>query len=101
VTTYPCVALLAFPGSRTKVVACVQGRFGAPQLLAALRRAAEEHGVLLTAERLQHEERVRAGRGRLINGVPAARGEAGWLMRRLLLGCWRAFRLGRQSAVDC
>ncbi|GBF99613.1 hypothetical protein Rsub_12292 [Raphidocelis subcapitata] len=57
VTTYPAVALLAYPGSRTKVVACLQGRFTAAQLLAALRRAVEEHGVLLTAERLQQEER--------------------------------------------
>jgi hypothetical protein len=62
VTTYPCVALLAYPGARTKVVACLQGRFTAAQLLAALRRAVEEHGVLLTAERLQQEERV-GGRG--------------------------------------
>ncbi|KAI8474966.1 MAG: hypothetical protein J3K34DRAFT_456563 [Monoraphidium minutum] len=57
VTTYPCVALLAYPGARTKVVACLQGRFAGPQLLAALRRAADEHGVLLAAERAQHEER--------------------------------------------
>jgi hypothetical protein len=62
VTTYPAVALLAYPGSRTKVVACLQGRFTAAQLLAALRRAVEEHGVLLTAERLQQEERVRGPR---------------------------------------
>jgi hypothetical protein len=64
VTTYPCVALLAYPGARTKVVACLQGRFTAAQLLAALRRAVDEHGALLAAERLQQEERVRWGAGR-------------------------------------
>jgi hypothetical protein len=63
VTTYPCVALLAYPGARTKVVACLQGRFTAAQLLTALRRAVEEHGVLLATERLQQEERVRGRRG--------------------------------------
>jgi hypothetical protein len=68
VTTYPCVALLAYPGARTKVVACLQGRFTAAQLLAALRRAVVEHGTLLAAERFQREERVRAVAGWPLRG---------------------------------
>jgi FAS-associated factor 2 len=58
VSTYPCVALLAFSGSRTKLVAAAQGNVQAQQLLAALRRAVEEQEVMLTAERLEQEERV-------------------------------------------
>jgi hypothetical protein len=58
VSTYPCVALLAFSGQRTKLVALVQGRVRAPELLAALRRAVDEQGMLLMAEQLEQEERV-------------------------------------------
>jgi hypothetical protein len=58
VSTYPCVALLAFSGQRTKLVALVQGRVRAPELLAALRRAVNEQGMLLMAEQLEQEERV-------------------------------------------
>ncbi|KAF8073204.1 PUX10 [Scenedesmus sp. PABB004] len=57
VTTYPAVALLAFSGARTKLVVAAQGALRAQQLLGALRRAVEEHGVLLDAERLEREER--------------------------------------------
>jgi hypothetical protein len=59
VSTYPCIALLAFSGQRTKLVALVQGRVRAPELLAALRRAVDEQGMLLMAEQLEQEERVR------------------------------------------
>jgi hypothetical protein len=55
------VALLAFSGQRTKLVALVQGRVRAPELLAALRRAVDEQGMLLMAEQLEQEERVRGG----------------------------------------
>lgn len=58
ISTYPCVALLAFSGARTKLVAAAQGRVRAPQLLAALHRAVDEQGMLLLAERLEREERV-------------------------------------------
>lgn len=58
VSTYPCVALLAFSGSRTKLVAAAQGNVQPQQLLAALRRAVDEQEVMLTAERLEQEERV-------------------------------------------
>uniref|UniRef100_A0A383V860 UBX domain-containing protein n=1 Tax=Tetradesmus obliquus TaxID=3088 RepID=A0A383V860_TETOB len=57
VSTYPCIALLAFSGQRTKLVALVQGRVRAPELLAALRRAVDEQGMLLMAEQLEQEER--------------------------------------------
>lgn len=72
VSTYPCVALLAFSGSRTKLVAAAQGKVSPQQLLAALRRAVDEQEVMLTAERLEREERVRMrdrarGRGMLDN----------------------------------
>jgi hypothetical protein len=68
VSTYPCVALLAFSGQRTKLVALVQGRVRAPELLAALRRAVDEQGMLLMAEQLEQEERVRGG-GLLSDGL--------------------------------
>lgn len=58
VSTYPCVALLAFSGSRTKLVAAAQGNVRPQQLLTALRRAVDEQEVMLTAERLEQEERV-------------------------------------------
>lgn len=58
VSTYPCVALLAFSGSRTQLVAAAQGAVQPGQLLAALRRAVDEQEVMLTAERLEQEERV-------------------------------------------
>lgn len=63
VSTYPCVALLAFSGTRTKLVAAAQGNVQPQQLLAALRRAVEEQEVMLTAERLEQEERVSRSRG--------------------------------------
>jgi hypothetical protein len=59
VSTYPCIALLAFSGSRTKLVAAAQGALRPRQLLAMLRRVQEEQSVMLTAERLEQEERVR------------------------------------------
>jgi FAS-associated factor 2 len=64
VSTYPCVALLAFSGTRTKLVVAAQGNVQPQQLLAALRRAVEEQEVMLTAERLEQEERVSTSRGR-------------------------------------
>lgn len=66
VSTYPCVALLAFSGSRTQLVAAAQGAVQPGQLLAALRRAVDEQEVMLTAERLEQEERVSLKGG----GVP-------------------------------
>lgn len=59
VSTYPCVALVAFSGNSTKLIAAAQGNVQAPQLLAVLQRAVDEQGVMLTAERLEREERVR------------------------------------------
>lgn len=61
VSTYPCVALLAFSGTRTKLVAAAQGNVQVQQLLTALRRAVDEQEVMLTAERLEQEERVSKG----------------------------------------
>lgn len=58
VSTYPCVALLAFSGTRTKLVAAAQGSVQPQQLLSVLRRAVDEQEVMLTAERLEQEERV-------------------------------------------
>jgi FAS-associated factor 2 len=59
VSAYPCVALLAFSGSRTKLVAAAQGSMSARALLAMLTRVQDEQSVMLTAERLEQEERVR------------------------------------------
>lgn len=58
ISTYPCVALLAFSGSRTKLVAAAQGKVRVQQLMAALQRAVEDQGMLLMAEQLEQEERV-------------------------------------------
>lgn len=63
VSTYPAVALLAFSGARTKLVAAVQGAVSGQHLLGALARAVDAQGMLLTAERLEQEERVRVGGG--------------------------------------
>eukprot|EP00878_Enallax_costatus_P020517 GHUV01021694.1.p1 GENE.GHUV01021694.1~~GHUV01021694.1.p1 ORF type:complete len:366 (+),score=105.27 GHUV01021694.1:665-1762(+) len=57
ISTYPSVALLAFSGTRTKLVAAAQGKVRPQQLLAALQRAVDDQGMLLTAERLEQEER--------------------------------------------
>lgn len=59
VSTYPCVALLAYSGSRTKLVAVAQGKVRPQQLLAAMQRAVDDQGMMLMAERLEQEERVR------------------------------------------
>jgi len=60
ISTYPAVVLLAFSGTRTKLVAAAQGLVSQQQLLAVLRRVVEEQGMMLTAERLEREERVGA-----------------------------------------
>lgn len=60
ISTYPAVVLLAFSGTRTKLVAAAQGLVSKQQLLAVLRRVVEEQGMMLTAERLEREERVSA-----------------------------------------
>jgi FAS-associated factor 2 len=57
ISTYPCVALLAFSGSRTKLVTAAQGRVQKQQLMSALQRAVDDQGMLLMAERLEQEER--------------------------------------------
>eukprot|EP00775_Hariotina_reticulata_P005536 gene5536-5772_t len=57
ISTYPAVVLLAFSGTRTKLVAAAQGLVSKQQLLAVLRRVVEEQGMMLTAERLEREER--------------------------------------------
>jgi FAS-associated factor 2 len=59
VSTFPAVGLLAFSGSRTKLVALAQGGVPAGQLVAAFQRGIEQHAPLLLAERLEREERVR------------------------------------------
>lgn len=59
VTAYPAVALLAHSGTRTKLVALVQGTRGAAALLQVLQRAQDEQGMLLLAERLEQQERER------------------------------------------
>jgi len=58
-TGYPFVALLAFSGARTRLVASSQGAAAPGQLAAALKRAADEHGASLVAEQAEHRERAR------------------------------------------
>lgn len=62
-TGYPFVALLAFSGTRTRLVASAQGVVAPGPLCAALKRAADEHGASLVAEQAEHRERVRSCRG--------------------------------------
>jgi hypothetical protein len=59
VTRYPYIGLLAFGGSRTRLVAALQGTAGAEEVLQVLVRAVEEQGPLLVAERAEQQERVR------------------------------------------
>lgn len=56
VSTYPFLALLAYSGSRTKLVMAVQGKVAKEQLLAAMARAVEDQGALLVAERVERQE---------------------------------------------
>ncbi len=58
VSTYPSLALLAYSGSRTKLVMAVQGRVAREQLLLAMARAVEDQGALLVAERVERQELV-------------------------------------------
>ena len=58
-TGYPFVALLAFSGARTRLVASSQGAIAPGPLAAALKRSADEHGASLVAEQAEHRERVR------------------------------------------
>jgi len=57
-TGYPFVALLAFSGARTRLVASSQGAAAPGPLAAALKRAADEHGASLVAEQAEHRERA-------------------------------------------
>jgi len=63
VATYPTVALLAYSGSRTQLIACVQGYCPLEQLLAVLATAVSEQGAVLVVERADREERVGGGGG--------------------------------------
>jgi len=57
ISSYPAVALLAYSGSRTKLVAAVQGCLGPEQLIGVITRAVGEEEVRLVAERAEIEER--------------------------------------------
>ena len=57
-TGYPYVALLAFSGSRTKLIAATEGLSSASQLQAMLQQAAGEHEGHLAVEQADANERV-------------------------------------------
>jgi hypothetical protein len=54
------VALLAFSGSRTQLVAAVEGATSASRLLGVLQQAVNDHGGHLAAEQADANERVLA-----------------------------------------
>lgn len=58
VTGYPYVALLAFSGSRTQLIAAVEGPTPAARLLAVLQQAVNDHGGHLAVEQADANERV-------------------------------------------
>lgn len=81
ISTYPCIALLAFSGTRTKLVAAAQGKVRPQQLMAALQRAVNDQGLLLMAERLEQEERVSSSR-ESANITPLASGSTSLFVRQ-------------------
>ena len=58
VQAYPYVALLAFSGARTRLIAAAEGHFTAEALLPVLRDAQEQQAIHLLAEQVEHNERV-------------------------------------------
>ena len=58
VRTYPYVGLLAFSGSRTRLIAAAEGCFMAEALLPILQEAQEQQAVHLVAEQAEQNERV-------------------------------------------
>lgn len=57
-SSYPYCALLAFSGSRTQLIAAIQGTRSPEALLAALRHAVDRHGSHLAVEQADHNQRV-------------------------------------------
>ena len=57
-TAYPFVGLLAFFGSRTRLVLAVSGPLGPDELVQALADAAEAHGAEFVADRADASTRV-------------------------------------------
>ena len=57
-TGFPYVALLAFSGSRTKLIAAVEGLSSASQLQVMLQQAVGEHEGHLAVEQADANERV-------------------------------------------
>ena len=55
---YPYVALLAFSGARSRLIAAAEGHFTAEALLPVLREAQEQQSIHLLAEQVEHNERV-------------------------------------------
>lgn len=58
VRTYPYIGLLAFSGSRTRLIAAAEGHFTAEALLPILQEAQEQQAVHLVAEQAEQNERV-------------------------------------------
>lgn len=56
-SSYPYCALLAFSGSRTQLIAAIQGTRSPEALLAALRHAVDRHGSHLAVEQADHNQR--------------------------------------------
>lgn len=59
-TAYPFVGLLAFSGSRVRLVLAITGLLGPAELVQALNDAAEAHGAEFVADRADASERVRS-----------------------------------------
>ena len=59
-TGYPYCALLAFSGTRTQLIAAVEGCASAARLLGVLQQAVSDHGGHLAVEQADANERVRA-----------------------------------------
>ena len=57
-TGYPYVALLAFSGTRTKLIAALEGRTSAEQLQSVLQQAVSAHEGHLAVEQADANERV-------------------------------------------
>ncbi|KAK9787625.1 hypothetical protein WJX73_003134 [Symbiochloris irregularis] len=57
VSCYPCCALLAFSGSRLRLIASMPGPRSPEQLLAGLRRAVDRHSTQMASEQADHNER--------------------------------------------
>ena len=69
-TGYPYVALLAFSGARTKLIAAVEGMTGASQLEAVLQQAVGQHEGHLAMEQADANERVCCPCSPLLCSVP-------------------------------